>query len=210
MAQILTQRNVNFRPLEILHKVIFDNVRDPNVVRSSKPTPRERNWIFPDTPEANDENYPRIAIIQGKPRIEEWTAGQHLKDEIDTSKKLVREINSNLITIPVTIGIFTKKTKHQALEVDEYDGTKRFVENKAQVAYLLDRIQKEIHIHRIDFINEDIDMKILDIEGAYEDNDFLWAGHISMEIWMDNIWTRDIDKIINNIDLTIDVELIGG
>jgi len=208
MAIIHRERNIFFDPLQVVHDVIHANVLDPNPERRERPKESERKWIFPTTPEANDENYPRIAIIHGVANAQEWTAGQFLEYEKDASQQLVRAVNTNIVTIPVTVAVFTKKTKYKALEVVDYDGSKRFVENSAQVMWLLDKIQNTLMRNRRSFIDKDLDFTITDIEGTYEDNDFLWAGEISMTIVMKNVWTEDIPKIIGsyNQDLLIQLE----
>lgn len=205
MALVRKQNNTYFEPLQVVYDVINQNVLDPNKERSLSVKQSERRWVFPTMPEANDENYPRIAVIHGKPVISESQAGQLLETQFVPN--MVKDIYSNIVVIPVTIGVFTKKTSHKALEVNDYDGTKRFVENSAQVAYLLDRVQKALHSHRRDFIDKDMDIKIIDFEGAYQDNDFLWAGNINMEIVINNMWVDDITKIIDFINLNITVTL---
>lgn len=210
MTLVHKERNVYFDPLQIVYDVIRSNVLDPNPERRERSSEDERRWIFPTTPESNDENYPRIAIIHGRATVEEWTAGQFVEYIKDPAQKLVREVNSNIVRIPVTIGVFTKKTRHKSFEVTDYDGTKRYVENSAQVVWLLDRIQNALHRNRRAFIDKDTDIEIKDMEGAYEDNDFLWAGDIQMDIVIKNVWTNDIPNIIENIGLNLTVELTNG
>ncbi len=207
MAQIHTERNVYFDPLQVVYDIISQNVLDPNPDRRERTSEGERKWIFPTTPEANDENYPRIAIIHGRVSFEEWTAGQFLEYEIDKPQKLVRAINTTIARIPVTVAVFCKKTRHKALEVVDYNGDKRYVENSAQAAWLVDKIQHELLKNRIKFIEKDIDIVVKDAEASYEDNDFLWAGDIACELIMKNIWTEDIPQIIANIGLSLTVDV---
>src|SRR3990172_9808171 len=206
MARILNERNIYFAPLQILHDVIFNNVPDPNKLRAEQENPKDKKWIFPTTPEANDENYPRIALIHGRIRFEKWGADRLVTQVIDVPNKLVREIYADVAVLPVTVGIFCKKTTHKSLEVKDWDNTTRWVENSAQVAYLLDKVQNEIKRHREEFILKDIDFEILNAEGAYEDNEFLWAGNIDIELYMKNIWTVEYKKIIETISFDFTVE----
>lgn len=180
--------NIFFDPLQLIYDVLNQNIKDPNTVRASLPTEGQRRWIFPSYPEANDENYPRIAVLFGTPRHNYWTPYNFYDWGTDPSGNINREVFSNLITLPVMIGVFTKKTRHKPLEVVDYDGTRRWVENSAQVAFLLNQVQKEIFRHRDRFIAKEMDFTMTGIEAVYEDSDFLWAGHINLELLFHNIW----------------------
>lgn len=208
MARILKQQNVYFEPLQVLFDVINSHVPDPYQERATRPTAREKRWIFPNTPEANDENYPRIALLHGNLTFEEWTAGQFLESQKNVGGG-ISEVNTNLAVLPIVVGVFAKKTSHRGLDVTDYDGTERYVENSMLVTHLLDKIQKEIHAHRTDFIDKDMEISILNMDGPYEDNDFLWAGNINMEVRMKNIWTEDIsvEKVIASLSYTFNIEL---
>lgn len=192
MVLLYDQNNVYFDPLQVLYDLINANVEDPNSERLSRPTEKDRKWIFPTFPEANDENYPRIAIVHGSITFDEWTPFQFDNFVTNPDGIVTKEVFSNLVTIPVTIGVFTKKTRFKPFEVADYDGTKRWVGNSALVAYLMDRVQKAIHANRNLFIEKDMDIYIVNMEGVYEDLDFLWAGSINVEIIAKNRWTSNI------------------
>lgn len=212
MVDIVTN-NIYFEALQVVYDILNQNIADPNSIRASKDTAREKQWIFPTYPEANDEWYPRLAIIHGQMRFEEWTPFRFYDWVTDDLGNITGEAFSNFVILPIRIGAFTKKTRHKSLEVQDWNQEKRFVENSAQVAWLLDRIQKTLLMHRDKFIEKGMDFDILTVEGIYEDLDFLWAGSVNIEVIMNNTWTNSFTDsgtgIITNIggsNLNIDVD----
>jgi len=189
MVDVVTN-NIYFEALQVLYDVLNQNIADPNSIRASKDTAREKQWIFPTFPEANDEWYPRLAIIHGQIRFEDWTPNRFWGWTTDSSGNVTGEAYSNFAILPIRVGAFTKKTRHKGLEVQDWNQEKRFVENSAQVAWLLDRIQKTLLMNREKFTEKGMDFDILTVEGIYEDLDFLWAGSVNIEVIMNNTWTK--------------------
>jgi len=186
-----TTKNIYFEPLNLIYDILNKYVPDINDVRLNRDKEGQRKWIFPSYPESNDENYPRIAVMQGRAYHVDWTPLQLETTILNVNDQTFYDVYSNLVTLPVTIGIFVKKTKDKAFQVTDYDGTRRYVQNGAQVLWLMDRAMKAILAHRSVFIQKGIDMTIIDQDAPFEDNDFLWAGMISLELVYLNRWTTE-------------------
>ena len=199
---VITNNVVYVQPLQVLKDVIFNNVTDINSNRSSQSQAADRAWIFPTTPDENDERYPRLAIIPNRPTFDEHGAFRIFKKEYSLGK-VNNYVYGNFVVIPVTIGVFVKKK--QTWPIIDYDGSTKYTQNSLQVAYLLDRIQKMLNAKRSVFIANELDFKITGMTFAYEDNEFLWAGEISIEILVKNYWTETPDptKIINQFVLSL-------
>ncbi len=209
MTTILKGRtHLSFQPMQQLYNLISDKVTDINAIRRAKPTARERQWIYPTTPEANDENYPRIAIINENVRFEEYGSGRWIGYERNNVNEVEHIVFGKVAILPITIGVFVKK--RQRHEVEYYDGTTHVVQNTKQSDYLGEKIAKMIEMWReVYFIPYNMDITITGITRSYDDSEYLIAKNIEAEIVMLDEWEIDLTDpdstadVIKNIDLTI-------
>lgn len=215
MTTVLKGRNhLSFAPMQQLYNLISNSVTDINSARLAKSTARERQWIYPSTPESNDENYPRIAIINEDIRFEEYGSGQFSGYEKNISGDVEHMVFTKVAILPVTIGVFVKRKQRHA--VPYYDGTNHTIQNTKQSDYLGEKIAKYIEMLRSQyFIPYNMDIKVTGVTRSYDDNDFLIAKNINAEIVMMDEWEIDLTDpastidVIKNINLNIDVEVIG-
>ena len=215
MTTVLKGRNhLSFAPMQQLYNLISERVTDINAARSAKSTSRERQWIYPSTPESNDENYPRVAIINEQVRFEEYGAGQysHMERSLGQAEHMVF---TKVAIMPVTLTVFVKRKQRH--EVSYYDGTTHTIQNTKQSDFLGEKIAKFLEMYRQQyFIPNNMDIKIIGMSRSYDDNDFLIAKNIDCEIVMMDEWEIDLTDpsstigIIQNINLTIDVNKTGG
>jgi len=216
MTTILKGRNhLSFEPMQQLYNLISEKVADINAVRSAKPTAKERQWIYPSTPESNDENYPRVALVNENVRFEEYGGGQYSHTESDISGNAQHFVMTKVAILPITIAVFVKrKQRHQ---VTYYNGATHTIQNSKQSDFLGDKIEKHIEMYRTQyFIPNNMDIKIIGMSGTYDDNDFLVAKNIDVEITMMDEWEIDLTDpsstvgVIQNINTDITVTPIGG
>ena len=216
MTTILKGRNhLSFAPMQQLYNLISTNVTDINLIRAAKPTAKEKQWIYPSTPEANDENYPRIAIMNQDVKFEEYGAGQFSGYERNLSGDVEHIVFTKVAVLPITIGVFCKRKQRHS--VTYYDGTTHTIQNTKQSDFLGEKIAKFLEMYRQQyFIPNNMDIKIIGMSRSYDDNDFLIAKNIDCEIVMMDEWEIDLTDpsstigIIQNINLTIDVNQTGG
>jgi len=212
---VLRGRNhLNFAPMQVLYNLINEKVQDINATRRSKPTPSQRQYVFPTFPEANDENYPRIALVNENVRFSEYGSGRFLK-YIKSGGKVEHIVFAKVATLPLTISIFVKKKQKHAVTL--YDGSTIIVQNSKQADYLGDMIEKCIEMYREEyFIPNNMDIRILGVSRTYDDGDFLLVKNIDCEIEMFDEWELDLTSPestvgnIDNINLDINVEQVGG
>ena len=185
-----TENEIYFDPMQVVYDLLNSKVLDINEKRRELPRETEKRWIFPTLPEEDDENYPRVSIIPGRLRFEEFGADQIIGVVKDQNGNTISEVYGDIIIMPITITVFTKKkTAHQVVFAD---GSKRTLQNSAQSAFLQGRIQKILKSNRKNFIESDMDVTIGELEQGYEDNEFLFAADIDCEITMKNIWTSEV------------------
>lgn len=190
-----------------LYSIIDTYVQDPNSIRRAKSTTKEKQWIFPETPESVDQFYPIVAIILDDVSYEENGSGRFFEYQDDAGDKV--EINGNWITLSLTIGVFSKKLEKYSVTL--YKGSEaKTIKGKLFASYLANRIAKIIDIHRGDFfINEKASEVIVErISDTYTDSETLWTTEIPVKITMPNIWsetytTEQLIAIINK-DLTVE------
>lgn len=203
----IEQKNIFFEPMQELYSLIDDNINDINEERASRPTAKERQWIYPTTPEANDENYPRIALIPETVRFEEYGAGRYLQTDYTSTGDVKRDKYGRLAIVPMTIGVFCKKgQKHNAVY---FDGTVHTIQNSKQSDFLGYLVANMIEKNRENFIKKNMDIKIINISTSYEDNDYLWAKSISIEIEVWDVWQTEYSdgELIRVINEVINVDL---
>lgn len=211
MTTVVKNRtHLMFKPMQVIYNLITNEITDINSKRSALPTPRERQWVYPTYPEAEDENYPRIALIAGTATPTPYGTGDFIEYERDISGNAEHMVFGKVVKLPITIGVFVKK--NQPHQVTYFDGTTHTIRNTKQVDFVGDLIPKIIYMFRSKyFIPENMDIKVVSVSETYEDNDFLYAKNISIEIEMFDEWEFDFTDpsstvgIIQNIDLNIDV-----
>jgi hypothetical protein len=203
-GQTVYQQNVFFKPMQFLYDLLSTNIPDPNQDRSSQVNPKARQWLFPEVPEANDENYPRIAIIPGQVTLQEYGAGRYIETVTDGNGDWVSETRGVIASIPVTIGVFVKKK--QVHNVEELDGAIVAMQNKKLADYLAYEVLRVLVGKRPSFIKENMDVQEITATEAYEDNQFLYAADVTFTLveWLAIEERFDPASLIRQIDLTID------
>jgi len=109
---MVTETNIYFDPLRLLKSVIETNVLDINAIRRARSDESKREWIFPTTPDADDENYPRLALVQGQMTQEEFGAGRIICRVRDANGDIRSEMFGTIATVPITVGVFVKKKQN--------------------------------------------------------------------------------------------------
>jgi hypothetical protein len=201
------ENEVYFDPLQVLYDVLNQSIPDINEVRRELSSERERRWIFPTLPEENDNNYPRIALVAGQIQSEEFGGGRIVSEVRQLNNTMTSEVYGTVMTLPITIAAFTRKeTEHEVVFADKSTRTLR---NRAQAAWLGGRIAKELERNRDKFLEKDIDIFVKRVSGAYEDNNFLWASNVEIELVFKNLWNVDIrnEDVIQEISLSV---AVGG
>jgi len=207
----LKQNNIFFDPINLLYKVINDNVNDPNKLRADSENYKEKQCIFPTTPESNDENYPRIALISEDVRFETYGGSNYIEDIENgltgSDRRVLRTHYGKVAIIPFTIGVFVKKKEKYSVEY--YDGTVHNIQNTKLSDYIGNQIAKVLQLNRRTFIDNNMDIRILSISSSYDNNSFTWAKNIRIEIELFDVWTKnysdaDIIKIIDIQEIQVD------
>jgi hypothetical protein len=204
------RNNLSFSPMQQLYALINEKVQDINASRRVQTTSRKKQWIYPSTPNANDENYPRIALIDDSIKLEDYGSGQYIRTEY-TAGNADRMIFGRVAILPVTIGVFVKKK--QPHEIELYDTTTKVLQGKMQSDFVGDKIAKLVEAWRSTyFIPYNMDIKVISVSGSYDNNTFSYAKNIEVEIVMMDEWEYDFtdqgydEGIIANIDTTIVIQ----
>jgi len=199
--------NLNFQPMQVLYNLITQKIADINSARAAKPTSKERQWVFPTFPESNDENYPRVALINDNVRFVEYGSARYISsDRVLGNVTKIRE--GVIATLPLTIGVFVKKRQRHTATL--WDGTSQSVQNSKQADFIGDLVAKIVNMyHEQYFIPENMDIKVVGVSKTYDDNDFLLAKNIECEIEMFDEWYEDYTdpgtnvRNIANIDMSV-------
>ena len=209
--QTVYQENVFFKPMQFLYELLNANVKDVNEARSTAPDPHDRQWIFPDVPEANDENYPRIALVPGTITIEEYGAGRYIETVTDDLTGAWKsETRGVIASIPMTIGIFVKKK--QRFSVDLLNGNTTIMQNTKLSDYIGYQIIELLIKKRSEFITKQMDLSDISSSQSYEDGQFWYAKEVTftMNLWMAIQEYFDPASLIAQIDLTFNVANDAG
>jgi hypothetical protein len=202
---------INNNPLidayNILESVIKTNVQDVNETRRALSTAREKQWIFPTTPEDEIGYYPRIAIVLNSISYDELGSGQFAgyQTAIDGS---VYDLKMNYAILNMTIGIFTKKKEKFSVTLPGAT-TAKSITGTLLNAYLLGEVVNKINKYRDTFIqNDSVDIIINNVNQTYSDSEVLFASDISIKLIMPNVWGRvyTTAELIATINKTYTVE----
>jgi hypothetical protein len=199
--------NVFFKPMQFLYDTINSGISDPNQERANQVDPQSRQWIFPTTPEAIDENYPRVALIAGNMRFEEYGAGRFIETVTDQSGNWQSETRGVIAVLPVTIGVFVKKK--QFFRVEDIDGSISTMQNTKLSDYIGYRIANLMVTARNAAIAKNMELKVSNITSSYEDNEFLYAKNVEIELMMFMAAETKFGDagLIKHIDLSVTVNL---
>jgi hypothetical protein len=205
VVPIKAGNHVSFAPMQVLYDLINSKITDINAERRAN----SGQWVFPTVPEAEDENYPRIAILNNGINYTEYGAGRFIQENYSGGQATDWQYG-RIATLPVIIAVFVKKKQRH--EADYFDGTSHVLTNTKQSDYLGEKIAKLIEMYRsVYFIPNGMDVKVTGITRSYDDSQFLIAKNISIEVVMFDKWGYDFtdpsydEGWINNIDLTITV-----
>jgi len=201
--------NPFIRGYNILEHVIRTQVDDINPVRKELPTSKERQWIFPYTPEDLTLHYPRIAIVLDSVTYSEFGSGQHAGYQTEPTTGEVSDVLMNYITLHLTIGVFTKKKqKFEVILPGKTD--KQLASGTLLNFYLFGEVQKAILKNRDYFYQNDVDdFNITGVSPAYNDTEVLIASDLTMNLMLPNVWdkTYTTGELIAEINKTYNVEL---
>lgn len=201
--QTVEVENVFFKPMQFLHDLINSNVADVNFARRTSSNPKDHQWIFPEIPEANDEMYPRIALIPGNLTFEEYGAGRFIETVTDVNNDWIGETRGVIAVLPVTIGIFVKKK--QVHSVTLLNNSVQDMQNKKLSDFMGYQLVQLMTTKRNDFIEKNMEPFDVNSSESYEDGQFWYAKEVTLTIkmWMASQEKFDADRLIRQIDLSV-------
>lgn len=207
-----TNNNPLIDVYNILESVIRTNVQDVNETRRVLPTARERQWIYPQTPEEELQYYPICAIILNDISYNEFSANQFYGYQTNSVSGEVTDLKMNYAILNLTVGIFTKK-KDKFMVTLPNDTTERLIGGTLLNAYLTGKIIKVIQDKRDSFILEGIeDLVITRTDMNYVDNEILFASNINLTVVIPNIWGKvyTTGELIDEINKTYTISYTLG
>ena len=207
-----TNNNPLIDVYNILESVIRTNVQDVNETRRVLPTARERQWIYPQTPEEELQYYPICAIILNDISYNEFSANQFYGYQTNPVSGEVTVLKMNYAILNLTVGIFTKK-KDKFMVTLPNDTTERLISGTLLNAYLTGKIIKAIQDKRDSFILEGIeDLVITRTDMNYVDNEILFASNINLTVVIPNIWGKvyTTGELIDEINKTYTISYTLG
>lgn len=185
-----TNNNPLIDVYNILESVIRTNVQDVNETRRVLPTAREKQWIYPQTPEEELQYYPICAIVLNDISYNEFSANQFYGYQTDSVSGEVTDLKMNYAILNLTIGIFTKKKDKFRVTLPN-DTAERLIGGTLLNAYLTGKIVKAIQDKRDSFITSGIeDLVITRTDMNYVDNEILFASNINLTVVIPNIWGK--------------------
>lgn len=190
MPATLEKNHIYFEPMQVLFDTLDTNITDINAVRAARPTATGRQWIFPTEPEANDEDYPRIALIAEDVRWEEYGPRRLIEQVRGVGNVLEKERFGKVAVLPITIIVFVKRKQRH--EVTLYDGSTKTIQNTKQADFLGSLISKVLMERReLDFIPLQMDIDVLASSRTYVNNEWSWGKQVDIEITMFDVWEID-------------------
>ena len=207
-----TNNNPLIDVYNILESVIKTNVQDVNETRRVLPTAREKQWIYPQTPEEELQYYPICAIVLNDISYNEFSANQFYGYQTDSVSGEVTDLKMNYAILNLTVGIFTKKKDKFRVTLPN-DTTERLISGTLLNAYLTGKIIKVIQDKRDSFILEGIeDLVITRTDMNYVDNEILFASNINLTVVIPNIWGKiyTTGELIDEINKTYTISYTLG
>lgn len=207
-----TNNNPLIDVYNILESVIRTNVQDVNETRRVLPTARDKQWIYPQTPEEELQYYPICAIILNDISYNEFSANQFYGYQTNSVSGEVTDLKMNYAILNLTVGIFTKK-KDKFMVTLPNDTTERLIGGTLLNAYLTGKIIKAIQDKRDSFILEGIeDLVITRTDMNYVDNEILFASNINLTVVIPNIWGKvyTTGELIDEINKTYTISYTLG
>ena len=202
--------HLSFGPLQQIYNLINEQVQDINGVRSSETDLKKRQWIYAAFPESDDENYPRVAIINDDIRFEEYGDGQFVSYDKDNSGNVTHINYGKVAIMPISITVFVKKRQQHS--VTYYDGSVNNIQNGKQADFIGEKIAKFLEVYESQyFIPYNMNIEVKSVSKSYDDNDFLIAKTIECEVvlmdsWIDDLTSQDAnEKTIREIDENVTV-----
>lgn len=187
VVPIKRRNNISFQAMQLLYNFINTYIPDINADRLAV----SGQWVYPTVPEAPNELYPRIALLNRTVTYEEYGAGRYMDTERNASTGQAEHmVFGKIAIVPITIAVFVKrKQMHEVTYVDE---TTHTVRNSKQSDYLGELISKSLEMYKNDyFIPNKVDFRNLKTSRSYDDNDYLIAKNIDLELIMFDEWEYD-------------------
>ncbi len=185
-------------PLIVLYSTlstILNKVQDINSERRSRADLKARQWIFPEWPEKDDDDYPRLSISFTGITLSPYGADRYIQS-VSNGNEVIDQ-HGEYWLIPVEIGIFVKK--EQLFEITSYDNNMIKAKNRKLADYMSGLIAEAIISNRniliqnnFDFLEERDEIKITP---SYEDNSFLFAATVNFNIVALKAWNISRSKI---------------
>jgi len=206
VEQTVAIENVFFKPMQFLYDLIHNNIQDVNFSRRTSTNLKDHQWIFPEIPEANDELYPRIALIPGNITFEEYGAGRFIETVTDENDDWISETRGVIAVLPITIGIFVKKKQVHAVEL--LDNSVQDMQNKKLSDYMGYQLVQLMISKRNNFISQNMEPFDVTSSESYEDGQFWYAKEVNLvlKMWMASSELFNPDDLIRHINLTIEIE----
>ena len=208
--------NINNNPLIdayiLLESIIRTNVQDVNETRRSLPTSREKQWIYPQTPEEELSFYPVCAIILNDINYSELGSNQFAGYQTDPISGEVTDLKMNFAILNMTIGIFTKKKDKFTVTLPG-QSTPKLAGGTLLNAFLTGKVINTIQDKRDSFLEAGAqDIIISRVDMNYVDNEILFASNINITLILPNIWGKvyTTGELIEEINQTYTVSYTLG
>jgi len=181
--------NPLFKLYSVMNQLV-DKISDINFERANSSNVKARQWWFPDSPEKNDYNFPRGAIVFGTPVIEFYGNDSYIQEITNDDNEVIKEQYGEFWTVPVTFSVFVKKG--QIHSVAYPDGTPHKLQNKKQADHMIYVVNNAIRTNKSILIENDMDTvgKPL-ITPSYRDNDETFAADVTINIIVLSVWNKE-------------------
>ncbi len=198
--------NINNNPLieayNLIEYAIRTNVDDINPTRRNLPTAKEKQWIFPSTPEDLATYYPRIAIVLNSISYSELGSNQFIGYQIEPTTGEISDLKANFMTMNMTIGIFSKKKDKYSVTLPGKTSPK-IIGGTLLNSFLFGEVQKTLLKEREYFLtNGAEEFNITNVSMTYNNTEVLFSSSINISIRIPNVWGRvyTTGELINEIN----------
>lgn len=204
--------DINIRnPMRVLYNVLDSIIKksaDINVTRANYSNVKQRQYVFPQFPESNDENYPRYSITFKDARFVDYGAGQFVQDVENDEGNIVSTQYGKYLSIPIKIGIWVKKD--QIHQIETANNEQVSLKNQALADSLALQLHRNLSKYRKLLIDERFDYEgEIVFTPAYDDNHFLFAASVDFDLITLDVWDESysVEQLIATINYTQSIEL---
>jgi len=207
----LKTRNPLIELWNLLRNIIQDEVIDPNTIRATSDSIQERNWIFPENPESNDERYPRGTIKFSTLNTTPYSANDFVSEITDTDAAYKGDLKGRLLTIPVVIGIFVKRGQGYKLTLN--DNSIVTMKNQLLNDHLTLVVKNALLKNRDLLIAKRFEIvENITVVPSYDNSEFLFAGNVEFNVVTLDLWDDTITdgSLIAEYVVSMEAEQIEG